>query len=139
MLVTPPHTRPPMTARAVGSSSTPRRRGPPRYVAPVTGKSTTAITAASSSAAETSRRFTAPRRGARSAVAPEPTIEPTVPPTPMKPKSRFACSLRKTSAMNDQKIETTNMLNTLVQTKKARPVQRSTTDPSPADVQRSRA
>jgi hypothetical protein len=68
-----------------------------------------------------------PSRSTSSAVAAEPASEPRVPPTPMNANSRFACPLRKVSAITDQKTDTTNMLNTLVQTKKARPVHTGST------------
>ena len=80
----------------------------------------------------TSSRFTAPICGASAAVAADPMIEPSVPPTPMNPNSRLACSLRNTSAMRHQKIDVLNSANTVVQTKNARPIQTSTVDPSAA-------
>ena len=69
-------------------------------------------------------------RRASVAVTALPAIDPNVPPTPMKPNSRFAWLPRNTSAMKHQKSDVTNRLNMLVQTKNARPVQRSTADPS---------
>jgi hypothetical protein len=85
------------------------------------GKNSTIATATWSSAAETRSRFAAPTLSTSSAVIAEPLIEPSVPPTAMKPKSRFACPLRKVSAMNCQNTDSTNRLKTLVQMKKPRP------------------
>lgn len=72
--------------------------------------------ATSSSAKDTSSRLTVPIVPASAPVAAAPAIAPRVPPTPMNPKSRLACSLVKRSAISDQKTETTNRLNTLIQT-----------------------
>ena len=49
------------------------------------------------------------------AVMAAPTMLPSVPPTPMKPKRRLPCSDRNASAMKPQNTETTNRLKTLVQ------------------------
>ena len=100
------------------------------------GKFITVSAASSSSAADTSSRFTGPMRGASVAVTVDPAIEPSVPPTPMKPNRRFAWSLRKTSAMKHQKIDVPKKASTLVHTKKARPVQMSVADPSPGETNR---
>ena len=67
---------------------------------------------------------------ASSAVAAEPEIEPSVPPTPMKPKSRFACPLRKPSAITDQNTDVTNTAYMLVHAKKRRPVHASPGEPA---------
>ncbi len=64
--------------------------------------------------------FTVPIRSTSVAVTPAPTIPPKVPPTPMKPNSRLACSLLKRSAMKHQNTDTTNRLKTLIQTKNTR-------------------
>ena len=64
---------------------------------------------------------------ARTVVTAEPAIAPAVPPTAMKPKSRAPCAGVKTSAATDQKIDTTNRLNTDVQMKKTRPAQTAPT------------
>src|SRR5215213_1272268 len=93
------------------------------------GNFTMIATAISMSAADTSRMFTAPSVGASAAVTADPTIEPSVPPTPMKPKRRFACSLRNASAIKHQKIDVLNSAKTVVHTKKARPIQMSTVEP----------
>ena len=79
------------------------------------GNRTTINEAISRSATETRKRLTVPSRCARTAVTAEPVIEPRVPPTPMKPKSRFACSLRNTSAIRHQNTDVMNKLKTLVQ------------------------
>jgi hypothetical protein len=71
---------------------------------------------------------------AKAAVAADPEIEPSVPPTPMKPNSRFASSLRNVSAIKHQKIDVLNSAKTVVQMKKARPAHTSTLDPSAADM-----
>jgi hypothetical protein len=79
------------------------------------GKRTTTSAAISSSTTETRKRLTVPSRGASDAVTTDPHTEPNVPPTPMKPNNRFACSLRNTSAMKDQNTDVMNRLKTLVQ------------------------
>src|SRR3954453_2298261 len=75
------------------------------------GESVIVTTASSMSTADTSSMFTAPICGASAAVAAEPMMDPAVPPTPMKPKRRFACSLRQTSAISVQKIDVLNSAN----------------------------
>jgi hypothetical protein len=80
------------------------------------GKRTTTSAAISRRITDTSSRFIVPSRSASTAVTPDPVIDPSVPPTPMKPNSRFACSLRKTSAMKHQKTDVMKRLKTLVQT-----------------------
>src|ERR1043166_367747 len=71
------------------------------------GISQTIAIAISINAADTSSIFTAPIRGANAAVAAEPAIEPSVPPTPMKPNIRLACSLRNASAIRHRSEEDT--------------------------------
>src|SRR5260370_31826035 len=89
------------------------------------GKVRTISKVISSSAAETRSSRVVPIRTANPAVKADPQIDPTVPPIPMNPNSRLPCSLRKLSAMKDQKTETTNRLYTLVQMKNTRPSQGS--------------
>ena len=121
--VIPAHVLPPIgsSSRICTTSSGARSRA---------GNRITHNTASSISTAEISSRFAVPMVGANRAVAAEPSTEPSVPPTAMKPNSRLACSLRNESAMNAQKIDTTNRLKTLVHTKNTRPIQMSPTDPS---------
>ena len=69
--------------------------------------------------------FSSPMLLVNEAVTALPATEPSVPPTPMKPNNRLACSLLNTSAMKHQNSDVTNRLNMLVHTKNARPVQRS--------------
>ena len=76
-------------------------------------------------------------RVASAAAVAEPAIEPSVPPTPMKPNIRFACSLLNVSAIRHQKIDVLNSANTVVHTKNVRDVQTSTDDPSLAGQKRS--
>ena len=76
-------------------------------------------------------------RVASAAVVADPMIEPSVPPTPMKPNRRLACSLLNVSAIRHQKIDVLNSANTVVHTKNARPIQTSTVEPSAADTKRS--
>jgi hypothetical protein len=49
-------------------------------------------------------------------------MPPIVPPAPMKPKSRLPWAGANTSAITDQKIDTTNMLKIDVQMKNPRPI-----------------
>jgi len=79
--------------------------------------------ASPSRAAETRSKFVGVIRLARNAVVDDPTTAPTVPPIATKPKRRAAWVGRNRSAINDQKIDTTKRLKTLVQTKKTRPAQ----------------
>ena len=79
---------------------------------------------------ETSSRAAAPNSRnagctskASEAVRLDPTMAPSVAPAAMKPNSRLPCSEVKISTTIDQKIETTNRLNTEIQMKKKRPTQ----------------
>ena len=65
-------------------------------------------------------RLTGPSRTESPMVMIGPRSEPAVPPAPMKPKRRLACSLLKRSAMNDQNTATAKRLKTLTQTKNTR-------------------
>ena len=84
----------------------------------LTGKRRTHCTATSSMTAESSTSGAMPSFFAKSAVMADPANAPTVPPTLIKPYSRFPCSLRKLSDMKPQNTDTTNKLKTLVQMKK---------------------
>ena len=79
-------------------------------------------TATSKSPAATRRRGTGPSVFARVAVIAPPAIPPRVPPSPIAPKRRLACSDRKRSARKPQKTETMSRLNVLTKTKKKRAV-----------------
>ena len=77
-------------------------------------------TAHSNRAAATRRSGTGPSVFARLAVIVPPAIPPSVPPRPIAPKRRFACSERKRSARNPQNTETMRRLNVLTKMKKKR-------------------
>src|SRR5215813_177413 len=131
----PDQTLPPMT-----SGSRPRRalaaRGSLALLWLASGKRTTVKTASSIRTADTSSTLTAPIRLASDAVAAEPMIEPSVPPTPMKPNSRLPWSLLNESAIKHQKIEVLKSAKTDSQTKNTRPIQTSVVDPSPVETNR---
>ena len=131
----PAHTLPPITSAPLAPRS--GRFRPLIGVAPPSriGKRITVNTASSNSAADTSSSVIAPMRVASAAVA-DPVIEPSVPPTPMNPNIRLACSLLNVSAIRHQKIDVLNSANTVVHTKNARAVHTSTTEPSFADKKR---
>src|SRR5690348_11865291 len=137
--VNPAHTLPPITSWSRAAPRTPPRvsgTASPPPAAGCSGKRTTVNTASSSNATDTSNKFSVPIRGANDAVTADPMIDPNVPPTPMNPNIRFACSLRKLSAIRHQKIDVLNSAKTVIQTKNARPVQMSTVDPSALDMNR---
>src|SRR5690606_40144261 len=67
---------------------------------------------------------------ASDAVDDEPTTAPSVAPAASGPNRRLPCSLSKTSTISAQNSETTNRLNTDVQTKKTRPIHGSCSDGS---------
>ena len=127
----PEMTPPPMTCSAPGSaggrcdtsgsvSSSSAFRSPvslrPGGVRNSVGKNLTHQGAISRRAAVTRIKFAAPSFWTSDAVTIGPAIAPSDPPTAMKAKSRFACSLLKTSVMNAQKSVTTKRLKTLTQT-----------------------
>src|SRR5215467_1313611 len=128
----PPHTLPPITS----VSRSVRESGGRASVCPRSGKRTTVKIASSIRTAETSSTLTAPMRLASDAVAAEPMIEPSVPPTPMKPNSRLPWSLLNESAIKHQKIEVLKSAKTDSQTKNTRPIQTSVVDPSPVETNR---
>src|SRR6185503_11769344 len=108
--VNPAHTLPPMTSRS---------RAPFGRTSCAVDSSLNTVmvsTASSMSTADTSSMFTAPTNGASEAVAADPMIDPAVPPTPMNPNTRFACSLRHESAISVQKIDVLNNAYTVIQT-----------------------
>ena len=78
--------------------------------------------ATSRSTAETSSRFAGPIQPTSAEVSPAPAMPPMVPPAPMNPNNRLPWLDVNTSAITDQKMDTTNMLNTDVHTKNTRPV-----------------
>src|SRR4029079_7959586 len=103
------------------------------------GKKVIVKIASSSSTTEMSSTLTAPIVGASAAVTADPMMEPRVPPTPINPNRRFACSLRNESAIRVQKIEVLNNAKTLVHSKTTRPIQMSIVEPSPLETKRSTA
>ena len=122
--------RPAQTLPPIGTASSLALSADVEPSRSLAGKKVTTVTASSSSTADTSSRFTLPMCRASTVVAADPVTDPSVPPTAMKPNNRFACSLRKKSAMKPQNTDTTNRSKTLVQMKKARPIQTSPREPS---------
>src|ERR1700712_1962301 len=129
----PAHILPPITSGSL----------PPRVARSATspwamsGKRTTVSTASSINTADTSNTFTAPILLARAAVVADPSNEPSVPPTPINPNNRLACSLLNESAIKHQKIDVLNSANTVTHTKNVRPIHTSAVDPSPVETNRS--
>src|SRR5438128_10108894 len=75
----------------------------------------------SNTAAPTSRKAGG-TSWASDAVTLDPTMAPSVAPAAINPNSLLPCSELKISTTIDQKIETTNKLNTDIQIKKNRPI-----------------
>src|SRR5262245_66283081 len=77
--------------------------------------------AISSKRAEATKSTAGCTSRASEAVTLDPTMAPSVAPAAMNPNKRLPCSELKISTTIDQKIDTTNRLNTDIQMKKKRP------------------